>query len=869
MSCLPIVSCLNCCVSGYCLRCLVACLACLWASGSLGMSQWQPLQTTADQPMLLVSLESEQVMVNLTGYLSYSPTRDATAIGNWATFQVDLSHAALHRPPQYLYPEGTSTWCLVVETPYDKGASLLLQYIGHGVDSEPLVIAPIRDRFLVFPLPLLSADRIALSLRLPEGTPTHVPVRLWQQQAFQIDRKKHFPAWGLFFGSIMALLFYNALIAFTVQEKKYFCLALFLFSSLLLTLQSEGFLSLFESVPPSWFSVYANRVLQCLTLACAIVFAHTYLFPRSAVPAGLNRFFLSSLVLCCGLAGMSLFQVGSDGLFTAVFLGAAVLTFLPSLLAALGQNDASSRYFLIGWSLFFLGFLIYQFAQLGWIPINSLTLHLKEVGLCVLAVSLSLGVASQIHQARMKKANSILQQQDAMLELKYAEEQLQKKTVREGLKAYPDRSALTLAFEHTVQQEPDSRLILVVMALNSVQIKTAGGGQVARQEWMLRVLNRLNMCLMAIEEVLPLQESGGRVFRVALSGAERFTWILRENNCQTINQILDTIEKKMQTPFFINGVGLQPDLSLRVVSCCEFSNDLAKSLSHCERALNVEKKRQAHSVGEHRPRKEEQANIRLMNGLRAALQRQQTVLLFQPSYLVKSSYIHGLHGVMQWQDGKEAHLSQQRLFELADEGGFSHEGFLSLLERALSCYAGSEDIQQVCPLLYLPLPLKCLREEHLTEVVEDYCLQYQFEPRKLLFEVEEASLVEDPNSSLTQFNRLKASGFGLAVTHFSALYGSRSYLSDYPVDEIHLNRQTLDNLEVQTHYDVVLDLVALCRSRSIRLVVQEHGLDTTTDVLNQLGCHLAQGRYVGLMIPAEGFRFPWILPYRRKQAKMA
>ena len=224
----------------------------------------------------------------------------------------------------------------------------------------------------------------------------------------------------------------------------YFYLSMFLACSLLVTAHTEGFLALFASGVALFDWIGFGALMQCIALVFAVLFTRAFLQTAHDHPT-VERCLKISLLMSLSLSGVLVLDLLPLPMFFALFAVAGLLFFIPAVIVSLNVSDRSTRYFLAGWSVFILGYAIYQFGQLGMIPINDVTTHMKEFALGMLGITLSLGIASQIQKERFQKIKGLNQQQETMLELKYTEEQIQKKILRDTLKEFPNEDALESA----------------------------------------------------------------------------------------------------------------------------------------------------------------------------------------------------------------------------------------------------------------------------------------------------------------------------------------------------------------------------------------------------------------------------------------
>src|SRR5690606_17335153 len=113
-----------------------------------------------------------------------------------------------------------------------------------------------------------------------------------------------------------------------------------------------------------------------------------------------------------------------------------------------------------------------------------------------------------IQRERFEKQRALFRQQETVLELKYSEEQIQKKVLRDTLHEFPALAALKGAARQAIAlaRHSGDPLILVLMNLHHVDRVEEQLGHAARNELLTRATKRLSVILRSVSGVLPLND---------------------------------------------------------------------------------------------------------------------------------------------------------------------------------------------------------------------------------------------------------------------------------------------------------------------------------------------------------------------------
>ncbi len=761
-----------------------------------------------------------------------------------------------------------SNWMLVVENPHLRGSSLYISRRDQHQEPVFRALDAVEDRYLVYPLDLNPGDSYQFYIRLNSAGAVSAPAQLWEEQAYLLHKRQTLPGWGILFGGLAALIFYNLFLALSLRQPMYLYLAAFLGCSLLVTAYTEGFLNALEQPLPTWSWAGFGALMKCAALVAAVLFTRQFLATRQAFPS-IDRWLQGAL--CCSLllALVSVFHWLAPSWFFLGFMLCGLLFLGPAVVAALNVSDRASRYFLVGWSAFALGYAVYQMAELGLIPTNDLTRHLKELTLVLLGLNLSLGIASQIQKQRYQKQRGLVRQQETMLELKHTEEQIQKKVLRDTLRTFPNAQVLAQTTERMLAAVAASgeSLTMVLAELHNLEAVEQQLGHAAKNELQTRATKRLSVVLRSISGVVILTESSDQFLPLAVLEGDRYAFLLRSMDDVAVNIAVDEVERAMQRPFLYQGIALQPGVSFGVARLTQTDEHFATLYQRAcyaleaDRQKNLGKQYQMQAVDQYSER-----NISLINQLRDAIAQGNITLYFQPVYDLRSDRACGIEVLTRWDTEQGQKISPSEIFYLAEVGGFVAELTVSVVEHAIRYYLAAVNPKTNDVRLSINLSPKCLREERFLEEVGMLLRRYQMPSKMLSFEIKEAAIIEDPSITRESLNSIRAMGVGLTIDEFGAAYSNYRYLSSLPVTEVKLDQRVGAALDSRARSDELMLLIRLCQEQDIKLVV--HGVEDqkTLEHLEQLGCTFAQGHYFAAPVKASEFRLGKGLSLRRTRS---
>lgn len=126
------------------------------------------------------------------------------------------------------------------------------------------------------------------------------------------------------------------------------------------------------------------------------------------------------------------------------------------------------------------------------------------------------------------------------------------------------------------------------------------------------------------------------------------------------------------------------------------------------------------------------------------------------------------------------------------------------------------------------------------------------DPRDVMFEITERSVMGDAAGSLGVLARLRLKGFGLSVDDFGTGYSSLLQLSQIPFTELKIDQEFVSGAENLPRKRAMIE-ASIDLARKLGLQVVAEGVETVEEwrMLSELGCGVAQGFLVAAPVRAD------------------
>jgi len=333
---------------------------------------------------------------------SENPNLGFTSSAYWARLQLqgDMSR---------------ESWLLEIAYPMLDSVSLFLpQSDGSYLEKKAGDLLPFANREVInrnflFTLPAQLGETSPIYLRFQTESSFTLPLTIWSTGAFA--RKDHDDQMGLgiYYGFIVVMILYSAMMLVSLRDANYFYYLFFIISFGAFQFILNG--SAYEYLWPAqvWWNNYSLPIAVAFAAMGAGLFARSFLLLSEHSP------WLDKTLLI--LSGFCLLSVGCDltGHYSIAIRSSSLLAIIMMFVSLLSgvvcwhRNYQPARWFLIAWSMFYLGVVLHALRAFGVLPANSLTLSGPQYGSAMTLMMLAFALTHRINL--MKAAAEKAQEQ--------------------------------------------------------------------------------------------------------------------------------------------------------------------------------------------------------------------------------------------------------------------------------------------------------------------------------------------------------------------------------------------------------------------------------------------------------------------------
>jgi len=244
--------------------------------------------------------------------------------------------------------------------------------------------------------------------------------------------------------------------------------------------------------------------------------------------------------------------------------------------------------------------------------------------------------------------------------------------------------------------------------------------------------------------------------------------------------------------------------------------------------------------------------LTLEHGLRAALDKKEFFLVYQPQMDMATGTIVGFEALLRWQHPELGTIAPDRFMGIAENSGLILPIGAWVLRTACSQARKWQDEGLCATPVAVNVSAVQFRQPGFREVVSRVLSETGLACQYLELEVTESLLLSNADMTSSVLRELKGMGLKLAIDDFGTGYSSLSYLKQFPFSKLKIDRSFIRDVAVNSD-DAAITTAIISMAKSLSLKVIAEGVENEAQMsfLRKLGCEEIQGYYFSKPLTAE------------------
>ncbi len=301
---------------------------------------------------------------------------------------------------------------------------------------------------------------------------------------------------------------------------------------------------------------------------------------------------------------------------------------------------------------------------------------------------------------------------------------------------------------------------------------------------------------------------------------------------------LHRINITLQTEIGISGFPVHGDNAADILRYASIARSEARLRQ--ERVMIYEAGREDHYVRQ----------LRIVNDLRAAIQRNEIHLHFQPKISLPDGAVCGVEALVRWEHAELGWLSPDDFIPAAEQSGTIVHLTRYVLAAAVKQCREWRDAGH--PLrVSVNLSSRDLQDEYLPYYVLQLLKEHKIPPTQLTLEITENTVMQDIHHAIAVLECLRDIGVEISMDDFGTGHSSLAQIKNMPLHEIKIDKSFVMTLMTDDqNRAIVQTTIELAHNMKLKVVAEGVEDEDTLRQICDMGCEEAQGYYLSKPVPA-------------------
>ena len=333
---------------------------------------------------------------------------------------------------------------------------------------------------------------------------------------------------------------------------------------------------------------------------------------------------------------------------------------------------------------------------------------------------------------------------------------------------------------------------------------------------------------------------------VSYWGGDKFNIILDCNlSPKKIKSIIQQISEKIRETVNIENQKFDIQSSIGVSIHPNDSINLNQLLRNSEIAMNYVKNNGKNNFKfyKHEIKQSLMKQFGIEVGLRKAISDSQWQIHYQPKYDI-SKHVYGCEALVRWDHPEEGIISPDNFIHIAEKSNQIHDISKYVLREVCKqtrewVNSGHEDF-----ISSINLSSKELSDENIVKHIKLGLDESELNPRNLEIELTERIMINNPEKTIENLNKIKEIGVHLSIDDFGTGYSSFNYLGELPIDTIKIDRSFVNGIDKDSDkLKITKSIIGIGGKLNMNIVAEGVETKDEFDILEQNKCTKFQGYY--------------------------
>ena len=331
-------------------------------------------------------------------------------------------------------------------------------------------------------------------------------------------------------------------------------------------------------------------------------------------------------------------------------------------------------------------------------------------------------------------------------------------------------------------------------------------------------------------------------------GGDEFIIILQNiSERQQIWKVADRIMGTLSKTVRMNGIELRTTCSIGASIYPDDGSSLDELLTKADLAMYSVKDVSTNSYAFYEEAMSIKANekVKLESDLASAIEGNELDYFFQEQYCAESLLVKGAEVLVRWNHPELGYIPPSVFVELAERNGSISQIGYWLIKTLFEEISTQLDELPADFSFGINVSAQDFYDEIFVSYLVGLTHRFNIPSHHIDIEITESTIMRDMSAAINNMEYLTQQGFCLSLDDFGTGYSSFTYLKDFPINKLKIDKSLIDDLvENKKSQAIVKSIIEMSRLLGIKTVVE--GVETAeqSQILTHMTCDLLQGYYL-------------------------
>lgn len=232
--------------------------------------------------------------------------------------------------------------------------------------------------------------------------------------------------------------------------------------------------------------------------------------------------------------------------------------------------------------------------------------------------------------------------------------------------------------------------------------------------------------------------------------------------------------------------------------------------------------------------------------MRKAFDENRFMLHYQPLIDLKSERIIGTEALIRWKHPQKGFIEPSEFIPIAEKTGF----IISLGEWIIrtACKQNKLWQEKGYSPIYISINISAIQltQTNFTEMIRKVLYDTKLNPKYLIFEITETTLMKSMKEDINIIKELKEIGIKIAIDDFGTGYSSLNYFRIVPADIIKIDKSFIDNVCLNSYEAAITEgIINITHKMNLSVIAEGVEKQNQLEFLKNNQCDIIQGYLYG------------------------